>query len=354
MNTGRLIERDVVVLGAGPAGTALAIGLRRLNYAVTVIDVPRRFAAVEGISERVLAGLRNAGIEHALAAVAEPTPRRVRWNGVDSAANTERLIDRKSFDALLRKDLEAHGVEVIDARVRRCTREAEIHLVEIEPALPGEVSVTLRARFVAEARGRAAPYAASARVRGAETVSLLQHWRGAPMQPGSAVESLTDGWAWMAAMPDGIRYLQLTLDVVSAHLPAKTELGNYCAARFREIGSAQRFIDRSEPMDEPYARTSTPVLVEDLCGENWIRIGDAAMAADPLSGNGIFQALSSALQAPAVINTLLQRPDRRELAMNFHQNRVASLFFRFARIGRDFYAQESQWATEPFWARRRA
>lgn len=77
------------------------------------------------------------------------------------------------------------------------------------------------------------------------------------------------------------------------------------------------------------------------------------MAVDPLSGNGIFQSLSSALQAPAVINTLLQRPERAALAQRFHAQRVEQLFLRFARIGRDFYADEQRWAERPFWQARR-
>jgi hypothetical protein len=76
------------------------------------------------------------------------------------------------------------------------------------------------------------------------------------------------------------------------------------------------------------------------------------MAVDPLSGNGIFQSLSSALQAPVVVNTLLHRPERAALAKRFHQQRVEQLFLRFARIGRDFYGQEQARAGLGFWARR--
>jgi hypothetical protein len=77
------------------------------------------------------------------------------------------------------------------------------------------------------------------------------------------------------------------------------------------------------------------------------------MAVDPLSGNGIFQSLSSALQAPTVINTLLRKPERAALAQRFHQQRIEQLFLRFARIGRDFYADEQRWLDQPFWQARR-
>jgi ATP-binding cassette subfamily B protein len=62
----------------------------------------------------------------------------------------------------------------------------------------------------------------------------------------------------------------------------------------------------------------------------------ARSAVDPLSGNGIFQALSSAFLAPAVVNTLLRAPGQAALAKRFYQERLDHLFLRFARIGRDF------------------
>ncbi len=76
------------------------------------------------------------------------------------------------------------------------------------------------------------------------------------------------------------------------------------------------------------------------------------MAVDPLSGNGIFQSLSSALVAPAVVNTLLQRPAESELAVAFYRDRLHHLFHRFARTGRDFYRLESRWRGGGFWRAR--
>lgn len=344
-----MLEREVLVLGGGPAGAACAIGLRRLGHAVTVVDEARRFRAVEGVSERVLDGLRQAGFRHALQAVAEPSARTVTWNGERSAANTERLVDRARFDALLRKDLAEAGVECVDARVLRCGRQGGAHFVE----LAGEGGrVGMRAVFLVEARGRSAPYGTGGRVRGAETVSLLQYWQGPALTAQSAVESFEDGWAWLAAMPDGMRYLQLTLDVASTRLPDKAALAGFCTSRLRALEAAAPFLADALPVGQPQARSSTPVCAQELAGMDWLRVGDAAMAVDPLSGNGIFQALSSALQAPAVINTLLRRPEDADQAIAFHHARVAHLFLRFARIGRDFYAGERRWAQQPFWQSR--
>lgn len=341
--------RRIAVLGAGPAGIAAAIGLRRAGEDVMLIGEPRRFAAVEGVSARVLEALRRAGFSRALACFAAPSRRCATWNGTLTQANWESLVERERFDRAALEDARAAGVRVVVGRALDVRTTAAGHQIHVE----GEGGAECEADFVVEARGRAAPGLGMPRVRGAETVSLLQYWQGPCGAVHSAVESCADGWMWMAALADGRRYVQLTLDVAGAALPPKAELGAFCRARFAASAAAAPFVRDAQPVGEPCARTSTPVLHGELAGENWLRVGDAAAAVDPLSGNGIFLSLSSALQAPAVVGTLLHDPARAALAQRFHRERVAHLFYRFARIGRDFYAQEQRWRHSPFWQARR-
>lgn len=351
------LERGIVVLGGGPAGAAVALGLRRLGHAVTVVGVPRAFDAIEGVSDRVVAGLRGLGIDAALAAIAEPSPRRATWAGQTTALNSERLVDRAAFDRLLWQELQEHGVERLAARVMRWTPGAHGeggHALQIQ-RLDETQPQTLRARFVVEARGRLAPHPPQGVSRGPETVALL--WRGqgaAGGEAGSAVESLPGGWAWCARLPTGAVALQLTVDPSAITLPPRAQLGAFVRERLSTVDAALPFLDIPATEVHALARTSGAVLAPEVCGEGWLRVGDAAMAADPLSGNGIFQSLSSALQAPMVVHTLLNHPADAPHARRFHTERVQGLFQRFARIGRDFYAQEARWADEPFWAARRA
>ncbi|MGJ7551919.1 flavin-dependent monooxygenase QhpG [Pseudomonas alloputida] len=338
-------EPHILVLGAGPAGAATALGLRRLGYPVTVVSDWRRFAAVEGVSQRVLEGLRHAGLGGALAQAAVPATRQVRWNGQHLQLNQEFLLDRQRFDRALRDDLGRAGVTLVEGRVREVSR-AEGYQVRLDD---GQV---LQGDFLVEARGRQAPLAAD-RLRGPETVSLLNLWQAEPGTPASAVESLDDGWAWMARLADGRCYWQITLDAEG--LPGKAALPEYCAARRRASALVAELFDaRALEPAQVHARSSTAILAGDCVGDDWVRVGDAAMAVDPLSGNGIFQSLSSALQAQVVINTLLRRPERAALAKQFHQQRIEQLFLRFARIGRDFYEQEQGRAGMAFWMRRQA
>jgi hypothetical protein len=155
-------------------------------------------------------------------------------------------------------------------------------------------------------------------------------------------------------LPGGAVALQLTVDPSTIALPPRAQLGAFIREQLAAVEAALPFLDSPAAEVHALARTSGAVLAPEVCGDTWLRVGDAAMAADPLSGNGIFQSLSSALQAPMVVHTLLNHPADAPHAQRFHTERVQGLFQRFARIGRDFYAQEARWAGEPFWAVRRA
>ncbi|MCB1717903.1 MAG: tryptophan 7-halogenase [Candidatus Competibacteraceae bacterium] len=345
----RVLTSRIAVLGGGPAGSTVALGLTRLGYSVTLATQPRPFDALEGISERVLAGLRGAGFQHALHAIPEPTPRYAHWNGVSNQANTERLVQRASLDRAIQQDLEAGGVRVLSGRVQRVNQSEQGYQIDITGNGAGW---QLNAEVLIEARGRRAPAPSpgSARRHGPATVSLLQRWQGPPLQGRSAVQSFADGWAWMATGSDGYRYLQLTLDTEKQSLPPRQDLASFCLQRLQQLKSAQAFLAGAHPVGPVVARASTPLLHRAAVADNWIRVGDAAMAVDPLSGNGIFQSLSSALLAPVVLNTLLHKPAQKELACAFYKQRLEHLFLRFARLGRDFYRMEERWPERDFWS----
>lgn len=341
----------IVVLGAGPAGAAVAIGLRRLGYAVCVVSEWRRFSTVEGVSARVLEGLRSAGLPSAFACADAASSRQVWWNGTRSTRNSEFLIDRARLDTALRDDMRNAGVRLVEARVYQVKSDEAGHRILLDE---DGGQRWLAADFLVEARGRQAPLGGS-RLRGPETVTLLSQWQDSPGRCCSAVESLEDGWSWMARLANGRCFWQISLDAKSASLPVRDEMVAYCIRRRLQSTLAHElFGSAASASTSMRARSSTATLALESGGGNWLRVGDAAMAVDPLSGNGIFQALSSALQAPAVINTILTRPESSHLALGFHQQRIEHLFLRFARTGRDFYALEQHSAAEGFWATRSA
>src|SRR5262249_29698815 len=63
---------------------------------------------------------------------------------------------------------------------------------------------------------------------------------------------------------------------------------------------------------------ATPYLDPDSVSPRSIKIGEAALALDPLSSSGVQKAINTALSGAVVINTLLRRPEQAEAASRLH------------------------------------
>jgi flavin-dependent dehydrogenase len=364
---------DIVILGAGPAGCVAAIHLRRLGFAVALIGAPVRGGpngAIEGASPRVVEGFRRAGCAAAVAALGPLARRRAVWDGATSDHNGEYLVARASFDQALREDARNAGVTVIDGRVAGYERLGDIWQVSLRGGRP-----VMASGFLVEARGRRAPRGRQVAQRGAPPLALRRRYIG--LKPGparSGAASFRDGWAWFADFGKGEASLQFFLDHPGAgtHPGAgdRSGAGSHPGAGGRSgagggdravlfeaalaaCREARAWVSGGRPSGPVLAREATALRHARPLEERLIRIGDAAMAIDPLSGHGLFEAVGGAMAAAPVINTLLNRPGDGALARAFYDARQSTGFLRHARIGRDFYRAESRWPTRPFWAARR-
>ena len=356
---GRLFAEEadihIVVLGAGPAGAAAAIGLKRLGYRVTCISRPRRPVCIEGISERVYSALSGLGLSTAMAHISKPVPRQVVWNGQVSATNTERLVDREHFDAGILDDLKAAGIAIIADSIE-LFEHRDTHPESVWQVKTGAGTV-ITANFIVDARGRRAPHRQDGRLRGPESVAMSQFWQLADdsHQDASVLAvALKNGWGWLVQDARGRVYTQLSLSANRQALPSRGAEAKWIKSAFGELLGAGSVLSTAKPLGKASFRGCTSILNAGVVTQNYLRIGDAAMAVDPLSGNGIFQSLSSALVAPAVINTLIRRPEDAALAQHFYEQRLEHLYMRFARIGRDFYRQMSGADSCDYWQERQA
>ncbi len=343
---------DVAVLGGGPAGSVTAGGLARLGFTVVLITRPRPHLAFEGLSQRTLDGLEAAGCERALGRVGAEVQRRATWSGQASAANTEFVVDRGAFDAALAADAAAQGVEVHAGRITELAPAGDRWRLGARLA-DGETR-QFATGFVVEARGREAPAAGARRRRGPPTTALSRPW-ALPAGAGAhtAVAAFAQGWAWLAAPGDGRAVLQLFVASGRGRLPPRRELEDFYARRLEELAEGAEWLRGASPAGPVSARESTPQIALPLVGPKSLRVGDAALAIDPLSGHGVFAAVGGALAAAPVINTLLRRPADRDLAAAFYAERAETAFLSHCRVGRDFYAQEERWPEAPFWTERR-
>lgn len=310
---------DVVVIGAGPAGALLARQLALLGHAVALVHGGAGRVAerrLETLAPSVPRLLHELGLSAALqaAALGRPRPAWVRWDLTSAgAAGGEALqcIDREHFDAALRDAAVAAGARLHSAWAGEPTSEGQGWRVPLRGA------TALQSTCVADARGRRV-----AALQGTRTRSLMAVCEGG-LADGVWVERWQHGWAWAAAA--------VGRAVVAAFVDDDQAMPRGAAA---QRGWLQQQLRASAAL-APWASGVQATQVHDASARavadaapapGLLRLGDAAVALNPLSSQGVAAALRGALQAAACLHTALSRPASAALAWRFHreqQRRVA-------------------------------
>lgn len=92
-------------------------------------------------------------------------------------------------------------------------------------------------------------------------------------------------------------------------------------------------------------------LLAPPAGPDWIAVGDAAIALDPLSSQGILTALYTGITGGRALDASMTGDPS---PMQEHVSRIASIGAQYEGARAEFYALERRWRDEPFWARRLA
>jgi hypothetical protein len=82
-------------------------------------------------------------------------------------------------------------------------------------------------------------------------------------------------------------------------------------------------------------------------------VGDAASTVDPLSSQGLEKALCSAEAAACAVNTIVARPELRNLALTHHASWEQGLWHAHARQTAEVYGRQPRFSDSPFWKARR-
>ncbi len=367
----RLSAVDVCVVGAGPAGCVLATRLARLGRTVLLVErapFPRGRVG-ESLSPGVVPALAAIEAQWVLEGTGARTVEMVRrlWGSsaesrLDARAEG-RIVDRALFDAALLAHARAHGVQVLQpAQITAWHSDATGGVrLQIEAHAGGPCgtpqAMTVRADAVALATGRTG---AGARARGItphgrRTFALYAYWTGGH-EPSPAIESLRDAWCWGVPIP-GRGYNALAF-VDRERLRTATSP----EALYREVLAQSLLVAPAVTAvraSRVHVVDATPlcarVLRPEAVAAPVIRVGDAALALDPLSSSGVQKAIQHALASAIVLHAMLRGGAARALAKRFHDEQLERAAARHATATAAHYAAvRDVWPDAPFWRDRAA
>lgn len=300
---------DLVVVGAGPSGSAAAVAAQRAGLATLLLDAqgPNRDKTCgDGLTPRAVDTLRRLGLEvpayrnfglklHGFGGdVVAPWP---RGEGSASARATfdAMLVDAaRAAGATIRQHCAASGVQFDGSA---------ISAVETDQG-------AVRTRWVVVADGVRSPigkvlgrtwhkgqvFGIAARSYCSSPLSQ-EPWMHSHVELRDASGTIQPGYGWIFPLGDGHVNLgcgALSTDARPAKVNTKKLLALY-ASQQREtwqLGSEQQVASALLPMGG---------AVSNVAGPNWALIGDAAACVNPLNGEGIDYGLETAVLAVELI-----------------------------------------------------
>ena len=301
------IATNVLVVGAGPAGSAAAAWCARSGMDVLLADqatFPRDKACGDGLTPRAISELRRLGLSDYLDACARNRGLRASgfgktllldWPGGHwpdhGGASPRRRLDNAVRDCAL-----AAGATPLDGAraVEAVVESGRITQVVLRTA---EGPVTVRPQSVIVADGaksslgrilgrqwhRDTVYGVAARAY-IESDRHDDPWISSHLELRDEQGTLLSGYGWVFPLADGgvnIGVGTLATQKRPADINLRSLLDTYASARredWRLRGEVRDFASSPLPMGG---------AVSNIAGANWVMVGDAAACVNPLNGEGI-------------------------------------------------------------------
>lgn len=312
---------DVVVVGAGPAGSAAAAWAARAGRDVLVIDAanfPRDKACGDGLTPRAVAELERLGLGEWLDARIRHRGLRmsgfggeleVEWPG-PSFPSTGSAVARVELDDRIRKVAEESGarmrlgVKVVGANHDSSARVTSVTLSDGSQVGCRELIV---ADGVRSALGRVlgrrwhqeTVYGIAARGYLA-TERSDDPWLTSHLELRSPDGAVLPGYGWIFPLGNG---------EVNIGVGALSTIKRPAELALRPLMSYYTDLRREEWGFEGQPRTMSSALlpmggaVSGVAGRNWMLIGDAAACVNPLNGEGIDYGLESGRLAAEMLGS---------------------------------------------------
>ena len=361
----------MLVAGAGPAGSAAALDLSRRGLSVALIEqdryetrrvgetlppMIRHELTGLGIWERFLecAPLESYGIRTAWE-TASPRHQDFLQNPYGCGWH----VDRARFDAMLASAAAQAGAALfLPARAGSCNKGADGQWV-LDVA-QGEATFSLSGRMLVDATGRKAMLASrlgakadvADRLIGA--VSFCENFE---LAQWALIEAVEDGWWYSVPLPGASIPREEPPcagdpggGMVFAYM---TDSDLWMDGKWDELLSlAPLTFERAgrSPVPPPSQIVSAASLVRSpVAGPGWMAIGDAALAFDPLSGQGVFKSLETGTRCASVITRHFGGDSG---ALAEYQTWVNEAYRSYLSTRAQFYSSVVRWPESRFWKRR--
>lgn len=375
-NTHFVRKTDILIIGGGIAGCIAAISLAK-DYNVTLIDKQitpsdRIGESLAPAAQRILNKLdllENESDEFKQTLFSNNLGMQSYWGSnqlhiVDHLKNPDgfsKSLDRAKFETYLRKKALDRGVLCLwGIRLFNSVYEENIWRVTGKSDnLKNRTTHAIEASFVIDATGRQSHFAKSIGIKRIQCDKLISCWISMPntnINTMSTIIAEQQGWWYSAVLPNNTRIISFQTD---SDIIDKAILKN--SESFLALLKTNQVIHSLIPKNKKDITfhgtvSANSTRLEQVSGKQWIALGDAAISFDPLSSQGMFNAMANAMQVKELLTNFNIINDfslaKMENFNNTYSNQIEHVWSHYLKYKNLFYKAEARWKESTFWKRR--
>jgi flavin-dependent dehydrogenase len=347
---------DITIAGAGPSGSVLALLAARARYRVLLVEKSRfekpRFG--ETAPPELRQTLTRVGLERlAQAPFCREAPEVLSVWGSDEPRSRHHIcspygtalhLDRRAFDEALAFAARNAGADLkLECSARFAAQPDGGYIVQ----LSNGDRIRSRAAILATGRvgsGLGLPYRRDYLDNNVAVAARLSSPAG-NLDSRTVIEAISGGWFYLAALPrNEVIVVFVTLaTLVPSSRRARLRWWLEALARTTVVRASLTGCRIPETLSVANARTS---FARSGAGDDWLAIGDARIAPDPLSGQGIIWAIDDAVSA---MELRLTSTDWRDLAQVMRartRREVEAYLTERSRV----YSSERRFKDDAYWS----
>lgn len=347
---------DVLVVGAGPAGSITALLLSKHGFKVAIIDITikRKVDIGECLPPECKPFLDQLGLWNKL-----KTEGHLPCYGNQSVWEDDFLhtndfiyspwghgwhLDRIKFDLLLKDESKKNNVDMfLDTKITNIQLENSKWIIN-------GVNIFFIAKFLVDATGRASWLSyklGSKRQFFDYQIAIVGRFKNNfnyDKDSFTLIETSQDGWWYSAALPSGYRVVTFFTDPKNSRfIKNRSHFLNEISKTFY---ISKRLFPNYVLESNPFLWPANTSILSKIAGKNWLAVGDAAITHDPLSSYGLTFALQTSFQAASIIKSSF---NHKLLAISKYEETLKQQFKKFLLQLKYIYSK-SKFSTH-YWKR---
>ena len=357
------VQYDVIVVGAGPAGSTLATLLAKKNRRVLILEKEKfpRYHIGESLVYGVIPILKELGVLEKVDAHDgftkkyggtyvwgnKPEPWDFYWGeypGLDDDAYTYQ-VSRAEFDNLLLRHAESLGVDVREEHQVVDVLWKNERCVGVKIKDSNGAFFEAHAQYIVDATGQSALFGNMLKIveynSEFKNVAFWSYFKNAQQQEGRQagniyIECTSKGWLWFIPQKEITSVGLVATPENLQNFQAKDPQSRY----FEGIESSREIrhlLENAERTDEVRSIRDWSFKCKNFYGPGFLMVGDAAGFVDPLFSTGVFLAMNGGSLGAKILDEALKHPEKEAELFARYESTYQKFFGAVVAFVRFFY-----------------